>query len=803
VRTRRVVKLKFKNLIFPASVVFVVFLIGMSLYLSMLYRQLNEAFHRKDQFMPTRIYSDVTRIAPPQTRAFIEERLHSLGYTFSRTDLPTGATLQFTLHGIDYPAYLIPTDHPQLNPTNASSPVTLSFEGPFLKSIRMGPAGTVQPADVYLEPELVTALATSRKEIRDPIKFQDIPAPVWKAIIAIEDQHFMEHRGLDPRGMARAVWVNIRALRFAQGGSTLTQQLVKNLMARRNKNVFRKINELFLSLLLEATYDKEQILERYLNEVYLGQVGSMEVHGVAEGAEHFFGKDLNDLNLAEIALMAGLIRGPGYYSPYKYPQRAFARERLVLKKMVETGKIAEGEAKAALAMPIRLAPAPSVTNKAPFFADFVKAELYRQLQGKLSEEELSEEGLRVYTTLDLAMNQIAQASVTRGITALEKKMKLPPANLVATAPANQLANHLEGALASVDSATGQIRALVGGRNYAQSNFNRILNMRRQVGSTFKPIVYLSAYIKGHDASGVPYGPGYPIQDAPWTLVYDNFRQRWTPRDYEDEYLGWITLRDALAKSINTSTARLGYQVGIPDIIKIASALGIESPLPPVPSLTLGVAELSPIELLRVYSTIANHGVANELTVFRAITKEDGAGFMHFVSEPKPAVDPGAADLLADTLTSTFTEGTAHEASARLGFERPAAGKTGTTSHHRDAWFAGFTPELTTVVWTGADQPSAQANAQSKISLTGATGALPIWIDFMKTALADMPAQPFAPSPHLVSATIDRKSGLTVNANVYCPSAQVITDKYTQGNAPSVESGCAADWPASPPESVEP
>ncbi|MDR3608004.1 MAG: PBP1A family penicillin-binding protein [Oligoflexia bacterium] len=774
---RRVVKLG------PILIFFAAFGAGMSIYLSVLYRQLNEAFHRREQFVPTRVYSDVTRIAPPQSRAFVEERLKSLGYHPSGTN----NTIQFTLHEIDYPLYLIPSNHPQLDPKVASEPVVLQLSpkvGALPERLLSVQIGGKDVPDVYLEPELVTSLSSTRKEIRELVKFQDIPAPVWKAIIAIEDQHFLEHKGLDPRGIARAVWVNIRSLRLAQGGSTLTQQLVKNLMARRNKNVFRKINELFLSLLLEATYDKEQILERYLNEVYLGQVGNMEVHGVAEGAEHFFGKNLNDLNLAEIALMAGLIRGPGYYSPYKYPERAYARERLVLKKMVETGKIAEGEAQAALSMPIRLLPAPSITNKAPYFADFVKAELYRQLQGKMSEQEIDEAGFRVYTTLDLTLNEAAQLAVSHGIAALEKKVKVPSST------------RLEGALASVDPSNGYVRALIGGRSYAQSNFNRILNMQRQVGSTFKPVVYLTAYLKGHDPSGVPYGPGYPINDAPWTLVYDNLRQHWTPRDYEDEYLGWITLRQALAHSINTSTARLGYQVGFDEIIKVARALGIGSPLPSVPSISLGIAELSPIELVRMYATIANHGIANELTVFRGITKESDPHFAHFVEEPKQVVDAANIDLLRDTLTSVFTEGTAHETAVKMGFDRPAAGKTGTTSHHRDAWFAGFTPQLATVVWTGLDQPT----SKSKANLTGAVAALPIWIDFMKTALSAEPVLPFPENPSLTQVRIDRKSGLAASA--FCPGDQVIEDEYVRGNEPA-NSSCATEWPSSPAESVAP
>jgi penicillin-binding protein 1B len=778
-RTRRVVIL-----------VSALFIAGMTLYLSLLYRQLNTAFHRQDQFIPTRIYSDVTQIAPPIEKTAVEERLKSLGYEVARGE----GVIGFTLHPVDYPAFLIPTNHPQLGAIQESARrVTLMFSGDsdseLLQSIQLG-GKEVQ--DIYLEPELVTSLASTRKEIRASLSFENIPSPVWKAIIAIEDQHFLEHRGLDPRGFARAMWVNLKSRRLAQGGSTLTQQLVKQLMVRRGKNIFRKVNELFLAVLLEVAYDKEQILDRYLNEVPLGQVGNMEVRGVAEGAEHFFGRDLKDLNLAEIALMAGLIRGPAFYSPYRHPDRAMARERLVLQKMVETGQIAEAEAKAALSMPIRLAPPVTMMNKAPYFADFVKAELYRQLQAKMTEPEIDEAGFRVYTTLDLHMNQVAQAAVARGVALLEKRVKVPAST------------RLEGALASVDQTNGYLRALIGGRSYAESTFNRILNMKRQVGSTFKPIVYLTAFLKGRDAKGVPYGPGYPVEDAPWTLSYDHGHQKWSPRNYEKGFLGWIDLRAALAHSINTATARIGWEVGISDIVKMGRALGIESDLPSVPSLSLGVAELSPIELLRVYSTFANHGIQNELTVFRAITKEGGEGFAHVISSPRVVVDPGPTDLLADMLTSIFTDGTAREASVRLGFDRMAAGKTGTTSHHRDAWFAGFTPQLTTVVWTGLDQPepnSSSAHASvSKMNLTGADAALPIWIDFMKAALESVPPAPFPLSPLLTNVTIDRKTGL--NASMFCPAAQIVTEKYVRGTEPN-GSSCADVWPTDEKETVAP
>lgn len=759
------------------------------IYLGILYGQLKTAFNRQDQFVPTRIYSDVTRIASPETRSYVEEKLKNLAYVTNKGG-SDGNEIHFRLHLADYPTYLIPENHAQLSPTSEidTSEVTLSFSGTsaddLLQSIHLG---NKEVQDIYLEPELVTTLTRSgklqdgKKEIRTLLQFKDVPALMWKAIIATEDNHFLEHSGLDPRGFARAIWVDLKTHSLSQGGSTITQQLVKNLMARHTRNVFRKFNELFLALLLEATFDKETILERYLNEVYLGQVGSFEIHGVAEGAEHFFAKDVNELNLAEMAMMAGLIRGPGYYSPYRYKERTMERQRFVLKRMVETGQIAQSEADAALKQPIRLAPPSTVANKAPYFTDFVKAELFRQLSGRKSEEEISESGFRVYTTLDLSLNSAAQASVARGISTLEKNMKISGKD------------RLEGALASVDHSTGFIRALVGGRNYADSTFNRILNMRRQVGSTFKPIVYLSAFQKGRDPRGVPYGPGHPVEDSPWTLVYDHGRQEWSPKNYEKEYLGWISFRTALAHSINTATARLGYEVGLDNIIHTARSLGIEADLPSVPSLVLGVAELTPVELLQAYETFANHGTQEELTVIRSITLENGSDFARFVPQPKQVTSPGSADLLTDMLQSVFTDGTAKEA-VHMGFDRPAAGKTGTTSHHRDAWFAGYTPQLTTVVWVGMDQP----RSDSKVKLTGANSALPIWVDYMKKALEGEPPTPFPLSQNLSNVSIDVRSGLLSDSSCY-PN-QIITEKYDKENEPR-SSGCSPVWPDSTPKTV--
>ncbi len=752
-------------------------------YLGSLYFQLRDSFETQKHFIPTRIYSDVTRIAPAQTRGQTLDRLRSLGYKTENS----GEKIEFKLHSPDYPSYLIPDGHPSLSAGGESVVLHMdsSHKDSLIQSIDVGGQ---EISDLYLEPELVATLsrggALGDNQIRAIVKLDDIPAPLWKAIIATEDVHFMDHVGLDPRGIVRAIWIDLKTASLSQGGSTITLQLVKNLTARKTKNLFKKVNEAFLAILLELTYDKDAILERYLNEVDLGQVGNFEIHGVAEGAEHFYGKKLEDLNLGEIALMAGLIKSASYYSPYKHLDRALERQKLVLRRMVETGQIAEGEAKAALQAPIRLAPPQTVMNKAPYFTDFVKAELIRQLKDKVPEAEIPQASFRVYTTLDMGLAPLAQKAVADGMTELEKRYKL-------TVPT------FEGALAAVDHSTGFVRALVGGRSYARSTFNRILNMKRQVGSTFKPVVYLSAFIKGYDPEGVAYGPGHPAFDGPWKLTYDRGKKNWSPHNYEKEFMGWTSYRSALAHSVNTIAARVGYEVGIPNVITTARALGIQSDLPNVPSLSLGVAELSPVELLRAYAVMANHGVQDELTVIRGISNEDGTAYARFVYNPKQVIDVGPADLITQMMESVFTDGTAAPASA-MGFDRRAAGKTGTTSNHRDAWFAGYTPQLTAVVWVGMDQTPAAI--QKPIALSGAGSALPIWVRFMKGAhLGEAPTQ-FPISAALVDVAIDQHTGL--QASPGCPLSQVFTEKYVRGLEPRAFS-CEPGYAAAPGETTGP
>jgi 1A family penicillin-binding protein len=788
-----------------------VLIMSYAVHIGLLFNQLETAFLGVEESTPTKIYSDVSRFAPATSRKYVEARLKALGYaaTFHEDSITV------YLHAPDYPYYLVPEEFGNLN--LGGKAIELVFDGSdknaLLQSIQADENELASEIpELYLEPELVATLSRGTPgDIRQLIKFQNIPKKITDAVIAIEDQHFRTHKGLDPRGFFRAIWVNLKSFSFRQGGSTLTQQLVKNLMARRSKNIFKKFNEIFLSFLLEMRFEKEEILARYLNEVYLGQIGNLEIHGVLEGAQYFFGKELEKLSLPEAAMMAGLIRGPSYYSPYRHWERAYSRMELVLQKMVETGRIAEQEAMEAKEIPIELKPPTKAVNRAPYFTDFVKAELISALSDQLSEQEIIDSGLRVYTTLDVEMNRAAQQVVNAGVESLNE----PLADL-------KLKGALfEGALASADPRNGYIRTLIGGHDYQKTTFNRILNMKRQVGSTFKPIVYMAAFDKKMDSLGTPFGAAYPVQDAPWKLTYDNQRQEWEPKNYKKEFRGWISIREALAHSINIVAAKVGIEAGLSRVIDMAKALGVTSELPKVPSLALGSTELSPIELLNVYATIANHGNRDELTVIRGITDDQGKGYRRFVYHPKEVVDPALTDIMTDLLQDIFLYGTARSAT-HLGFVRPAAGKTGTTNDHRDAWFAGFTPQLVTVVWVGLESGSLEAsiqgatpgkikNSQPEASnleiekllkklpkLTGGGSALPLWVSYMKEALENTPPEPFPISNFLTNVQIDKYTGKRAEND--CPDDQIIVEKVIKGSQIQ-EQTCASGWPETVAETI--
>ncbi|MBI3543497.1 MAG: PBP1A family penicillin-binding protein [Deltaproteobacteria bacterium] len=723
---------------------------------------------------PSVIYSDVYLLKKGALYedSFLTERLKELRIDFQESP----EHVEWKGRSFDYPESLLPTGSPAR--VAPDEPVAIEIKDGRVESISIGG----RPSDaVALEPLQVATLAGAKRSIKNYVAYADIPARMRLAFVSVEDQRFLEHMGFDPRSLGRAIFVNLRHGHLSQGGSTITQQLVKNLLATPQKTFFRKLKELVLAIMMERSYTKDQILEKYLNEVYFGQVGSFEVHGVAEAAHYFFNKSLDQLTLGETALIAGLVRGPVVYSPYKHLNAALERRTVVLKKMLQQDVIAQDEYREALAQKITVVPPSLANNHAPYFVDYVKSQVMEEAEDQTWGGDLSSEGLRIFTTIDLPLQRRADAVVAASVREAEARYKI----------ARPL--RLESILVAADPASGHVRALVGGRSYAETTFNRVLNMKRQVGSTFKPIAYLAALLKGVDSQGRPISGAYMIEDSPWTYKFGPGQKKsWSPHNYERGYRGKITLREAFANSINIPMAKIGTDIGIDNVIDVAHKLGITQPLPNVPSLVLGSVDLNPMELLQAYSTIANRGERVELTTVRAIVRENGEPLAHFESRREQEIEPRYVDLLSDLLGTVVKEGTA-KLMPTLGYSKPAHGKTGTTNFARDAWFAGFSQGLVAVTWTGFDElktPDSEDEEgarkfKSPALLTGAGAALPTWARFFAAA---KPAKTFDPeTPYdssLERIKTDRSTGLRAKST--CPSELVYDELFLPNTAPSAD-----------------
>lgn len=570
---------------------------------------------------------------------------------------------------------------------------------------------------VQIEPELFAQYYGDQPILRHVVPLGQAPLNCLNALLAIEDSQFLEHGGISVTGLFRAALSNLRSGWGTQGGSTITQQLVKNYFLTEEKTLKRKFTEIAMAMLVEKHATKDEILETYINLIYMGQNGPFQVRGFAAASEHYFGKPLNDLNLEQCALLAAVLNSPGLFNPFKHPERALKRRALVLDRMQELKMLDPEQAAQAKAAPLPTQPQRSLTEPAPYFVQAAR----RFLREKGLDES---EGLRVYTSLNLRAQEAAQQAVRTGLEKLEKsyphiqKLKAQGKNL-------------EAVLVAVDPARGSIQALVGGRGYLATQFNRAIDSRRQVGSVMKPFVYLTA-LESLTEEGKPYTPLTLLKDTATTHKFEG--QTWTPRNYDGSYLGEVPLFFALKESLNASTANLGMSVGISNIVDVSRRMGVRSKIAPLPSLTLGAFELSPMEVVEAYGTLARLGNRVPLTFVTRV--ESLAGEERFVYEPKPeqVVAPETVAELVGIMKQTLISGTGR--GARLaGFLHPAAGKTGTTNDKKDAWFAGFTPHHAAIVWVGYDD-----NTSHK--LTGASGAVPLWTNYMKSYGATFPADDF-------------------------------------------------------------
>jgi penicillin-binding protein 1B len=537
------------------------------------------------------------------------------------------------------------------------------------------------------------------------------------AVMAIEDASFLEHKGVNYKGIFRALIKNVTSGRRAQGGSTITQQLVKNYFLSNERTIKRKLQEFVMAYMLESRFTKDQILETYLNIIYMGQNGPFQVRGFAAAAKYYFNKDIASLGLSDCAMLAAVLNGPGVYNPYKAPVQTFNRRNLVLDKMAEHQFISVTEAEEAKKQPLPTAQPRLATETAPYYLDAVRKQL--------TALNIEIPGAKIYTALDLESQEFAQQALRSHLEKLEAQNKQIKQQ-------KEKGQTLEGAILSADSSTGLIQVAVGGRNYRLTQFNRAVDGHRQVGSTMKPFVYLAA-LESKDKDGKDYTPITVLKDEKFTIKYEN--QKWSPSNYGSEYFGNVPMFFALKSSLNAATASLGLEVGLDKIVNITQSFGVTSPLKALPSVTLGAFELYPKEVLQAYLALSKMGQKSDISFVSKVENAKGEEIFHFEPRAEQVQDPIAVASLVGMMKQTVISGTAKYVTAS-GFAKPAAGKTGTTSESRDVWFSGFTPYRTTIVWIGFD-------TMTNNKLTGASGAVPVWTEFMKKVTAEDPPDDFA------------------------------------------------------------
>jgi penicillin-binding protein 1B len=612
-----------------------------------------------------------------------------------------------------------------------------------------------QPVETdALEPEVLTSAGERPGEDFRPLRLADAPLSLINAVLAAEDHRFFEHKGVDLRGLLRAAWTNLRAGRVRQGGSTITQQLVKNRLLTPKRTFVRKLDEAWLAALVEWRYSKPQILEAYFNEIYLGQRGPIAVRGLGAAARAYFGREVHQLTLGEQALLAGLARAPNLYSPAANPERARERRNVVLGRMRSLEMISAADHDRAIKETVRVrGPAPG--QIAPYFTDLVRQELER----RLGEDAIAAApGTRIFTTLDLGLQRLAEAAVERGLERLEARVP----RLRRTEPGERL----QAALLVLDPVTGHIRALVGGRSYEHSQFNRATVARRQPGSAFKPFVFLAALKAGSERPLMTAATF--VEDTPLNLSVEG--RPWSPRNYGEHYEGRVTVRRALEQSLNAATVRVAQATGFPAVVDTARALGLGGDMRPVPALALGAFEVTPIDLARAYATFVNGGVRPPSpSSLRAVRDGDGTPLEFATDAGVPVISPAEAYLITSLLQGVVRVGTA-AGLADVAVE--VAGKTGTTNDGRDAWFVGYSSKLLAVVWVGFDGSEAHG-------LSGAQAALPIWADFMRQAHELVPAPAFAVPPGITLADIDTTNGKL--ATRHCP--MVARETFLTGTEP--------------------
>lgn len=742
-----------------AALLLIIFATGF--YLAQLYSEISAMIEQRREALSSAIYSAPAIIRPGDdiVRTGLIDRLSHLSYTqtaapaspgeYSRTPgLITIYTRSFSLAGADYPGAVVRV---ALNGVRVSNVIDS-----FGVSVR----------SAVLEPEVIGRLLPGVPAERVEIALGGMPPYLVNGLIATEDRWFYYHPGIDPIRVIEAAFVDVRSHHLAQGASTLTQQLARTFMDRHERSFSRKFRELAVAIVLEMRLGKREILERYINDVPMGSYDGTPIEGLPQAARYLFNKDLREVTPAEAATLIGMIQAPSLYDPRRHPDNCVVRRNIVLGVMKDAGVIDAAAYQRALAERIDVTKPPGL-RRAPYFTDFVTSFVDKipGLNGHL-------EGLEVYTTLDTEMQAFGQEAIEQNLAQLEKShSRLRRADKT---------KQLESAMVALDASSGAIRAMVGGRDYSLSQFNRAAMAQRQPGSAFKPIVYLTAL----DPSRAPFSPAMTLAtvlpDRPMSFG------GWTPANYERTYQGQVTVAEALFESLNVPTAWVGNQLGPARIVQTAHELGIQEELPAVLPISIGADETTLLELVGAYQVFANAGAQDPPYAVAAVVDAAGHVIFHHEDDENRVINPSVAYLITGALEQVLRYGTGASAQ-RMGLKFPAAGKTGTTQDYHDGYFIGYTPDLVCGVWIGFDEPQS-------LGMPGASAALPAWVNFMTHAVPD-DSPDFAEPSGIVMATIDPQSGGL--ATPACPRA--IALPFLVGTAPTTTAcgggGILASLPA--------
>lgn len=638
--------------------------------------------------------------------------------------------------------------------------IHVRFSGDYVAELTS--ANGAKLAVARLEPLTIGGLYPKNLEDRILIKLDQAPPYLLDTLVTVEDRDFYHHFGVSPKGIVRAFWINASAGQMRQGGSTLTQQLVKNFYLTNERSITRKLTEAMMAVLLEIHYSKQEILEAYLNEVFVGQDGQRAVHGFGLASQYFFSQPLSELKLHQVALLVGLVKGPSYYNPRRNPERALERRNLVLDLLEQQGVATPEAVAAAKKMPLGVTKTGSLADSSfPDFLDLVK----RQLRQDYRDEDLTEEGLRIFTSFDPILQMKSEAAVRESFAKISGRKG---------------ADEMETAMVVTNPETGEVQALIGSRQTGFAGFNRALDAVRPIGSLVKPAIYLTALERPQQYTLTSWVPDEPFQ------VKGADGQIWKPQNYDHKAHGNIFLYQGLAHSYNLSSAKLGLDLGIPNVFKTLTKLGVTREWPAFPSMLLGAGALTPIEVATMYQTIASGGFNTPLRGIRSVLTAEGEPLKRYPFQIQQRFDPGSIYLLQNAMQRVMREGTGKSVYNVLPSTLNLAGKSGTTNDSRDSWFAGFSQDLLAIVWMGRDD-------NGKTPFTGATGALQIWTSFMKKA--DPLPLDMAMPDNVVQAWVNASTGEGTDAS--CPNA--VQMPYIRGSEPQPGPTCGG--PSAPADSV--